>query len=121
MATLSELEKPETYKQLYKISEKLTSGINDAITDTDVEAILMGEPPMSLPIFTDRDEILNAREASRDYPHSRRSQIFRMELLKRGVHARGIWFVSLSHSDEDIDKTLEAVHAAFKETKKVVF
>ena len=32
-----------------------------------------------------------------------------------------VWFVSLSHSDEDIDKTLEAVHAAFKESKKVVY
>ena len=37
-----------------------------------------------------------------------------LELLHRGVHAleRGLWFLSTSHTQADIDLTLEALSAA---------
>jgi len=40
--------------------------------------------------------------------------LFQQELLKRGVLFSGSQFISLSHTDEDIDRTMEAYREAFK-------
>ena len=120
LANLEELEKVGLYKNLYDKSNRIISAIRDAIEDTGIEAIVQGEPPMSLPVFTDLDRIRTPREIPRKYPHDARKKTFRLELLKRGINARSIWFICVALTDDDVNKTIEAIEPALKETKKKI-
>ena len=125
-ATLNELEKPNTYIHLYTKMKKLASGINDLISDQNVDAVLFGtgknlsKPgPMFGIFFTKNENINDMRELRLEMNehNNLRTESFQNALLKRGVHLRttlGPQFVLSDHTNEDLDKTLEAIDYAFK-------
>ena len=115
IATLTELKKPETFDFIAKQGNRLKEGIRQALEDAGVPARVAGFPQIfhvgfgiDAPI-TDYRSSLQADRA--------RYLKFTEALLYRGVRAleRGAWFVSAAHTDDVIDKTIEAVNEVAKE------
>ena len=76
----------------------------------------MGEPPAFQPWFTE-SEVTDFR-SSRSADHGRSFQ-FTQHLLDCGVlKAHEKFFVSLAHTDEDIERTLDAFRYAAGELAK---
>ncbi len=115
VATLNELNKPETFNLLEEQGKKLMTGIKGALADANVEAQVQGFPQIfhvalgtNLPFSNYRDS-LGADKA--------RYVNFTTALLSHGVRAleRGAWFLSTTHDDAVIDKTIAAVAAVAKD------
>ena len=115
VATLNELNRPETSSYLEEQGKKLMTGIKDALADADVEAQVQGFPQIfhvalgtSTPFSNYRDSL--AADKAR-YVN------FTTALLSHGVRAleRGAWFLSTAHDDAAIDETIAAVEAVAKE------
>ena len=115
VATLNELNRPETFNSLEQRGQKLMTGIKDALADADVEAQVQGFPQIfhvalgtSTPFSNYRDSL--AADKAR-YVN------FTTALLSHGVRAleRGAWFLSTAHDDAAIDETIAAVAAVAKE------
>ncbi|MGC9222016.1 MAG: aspartate aminotransferase family protein [Solirubrobacteraceae bacterium] len=103
------LREDASYPDLYRISDRLRSGLAELLADRSIEGRVVGVGPVYQVWFADT-EIRNYRDAAR---HSR-PDVFRIwweEMLDRGVlfhpgHLENI-FVSFAHTDADIDATLE--------------
>jgi glutamate-1-semialdehyde 2,1-aminomutase len=104
LTTLAELRKPGVYDRLFRTGTRLRDGLAAAARKHGVAAQVSGEPPVFDIIFTDR-EILDYRAtltADRD-----RIKRFNQELVRRGVvKAVNKIYVSLAHTDADVDETL---------------
>jgi len=124
LATITELENKRNYDHLYKMSGLLMNGLRDAVKDVAIEAVVQG-PGFGL-YLTDLERIRNPLEllAEKKHPHTRRNVVFHQGIVNRGVfimpNARGARvYLSVSHSEKDIQKTIEAAEESFKEAKKI--
>lgn len=116
-ATLEELTANNcaAYTHLAKLGRLLQDGLEEVVRDTCTEAIVQGVGAGGLQIyFTSLKKIRNYREfVSCDF---RKYLAFHKELIKRGIYVHPgqneHWFVSTAHSEDDISRTLHAVHEA---------
>ena len=124
-ATLEQLAQPNKYEYLYRLTTKLVSGMTDAIRDTQAEAILVGpathktKPGPIIDIyFTSLETIRSFRDlrASGREIDARRQGAFIHAMLKRGVHIIShVWFISFSHTEEQVEYAVRAVEESLKE------
>lgn len=125
LATLKELEKEASYSHLYEIGKEIMRGISDVVEDAGVEAVVQGPGPGFTICFTELDEITNPNQiaAIPAYPHIKRAIIFFQEMLNRGIFVLpgrvGRMYVSLAHTEEDIDRTIQAAEESAKEAKNI--
>src|SRR5882724_2273969 len=104
LATLAELRKPGTYERLFKTGARLKAGLQAALTRHGVAAQVSGEPPVFDLFFTDRPVVDYRATLTADRAKITR---FNQELLRRGaVKAVNKIYVSLAHSDADVNETL---------------
>lgn len=77
-----------------------------------IEAQVIGVPPLPMIKFTDKDEKI--RETLK--------VAFFSETTQRGVlfHPNHCWFLSLAHTEQDVDKTLRVSRESLKIAKKTV-
>jgi glutamate-1-semialdehyde 2,1-aminomutase len=110
----------KVYRQIYRIGEKLMKGMQAIIDRERIEAIIQGYGPMFQIHFTPLKRIRNYRDYCRSDLDT--YMAFRNKLLPRGVFLRpahfGEVYISAAHSDEDIDRTLEAMNDVIGEMKK---
>ena len=115
VATLNELNKPETFSGLEQQGKKLMTGIKGALTDAGVKSQVQGFPQIfhvalgaSSPFSNYRDSLAADKARYVD---------FTTALLSHGVRAleRGAWFLSTAHDDGVVDETIAAVAAVAKE------
>jgi len=110
LATLSELRRPGAYEHLFASGRRLQEALRGLLEAAGIPAQVSGEPPAFEVWFTDRP-ITDFRctltaDAAR---HARLTDL----LLERGVvKAHEKFFLSLAHSNGDIDMTLEALASA---------
>jgi glutamate-1-semialdehyde 2,1-aminomutase len=103
IATMCVYEHEPVIEHLYRVGERLANGVNQAIDEYSLQGYVavMGRP-------------CNLMFATRDQ-NKKDSQAFRallmQELIRRGVIGPS-FIVSYSHSDADIDFTIEAVAGA---------
>ena len=126
LATITELEKDENHQHLNGLGKILMNGLKDVIQDIGVEAVVQGLGPGLGINFTNLERIRNPRDilAEKRYPHTRRNVVFHQEMLNRGIfimpNARTARiYLSESHTEEDIQKTIAVAQEAFKEAKKI--
>jgi len=115
IATLKLLGEPGVYETLERRSARLEAGLTEAARDLGLPCTINRVGSMVCPFFTG--------EPVTDYASAKRSDLERFSrvfnrLLDRGVSIapsqfEGL-FVSLAHSDEDIERTIEAFHEAMK-------
>jgi len=121
-ATLSILERDNgrIYEYLYRLGNRLMEGIRKSIDAVGVEAIVQGPGPMFQVYFTKLKKIQNSRDnaqSRRDLHHD-----FVLRLRNRGILVRpaqlGEFYVTAAHTEEDVDRTLEAVGDVLREMKQ---
>ena len=100
LSTIKELRDKNVFAHLWKQGEKLKNGYNSlaaefGLTDCTVCA---GLPPKALVQFFDAGGFAALTLKS----------LFQQEVIKRGVLFNGEHMLSYSHSDEDIETTLQA-------------
>src|SRR5213596_674720 len=105
LATLAELRTPGTYARLHRTGARLRDGLTAAARKHGLAAQVSGEPPVFDIFFTDRPVVDYRATLTADRDRIKR---FNQELVARGmVKAVNKIYVSLAHSDQDVDQTLE--------------
>jgi glutamate-1-semialdehyde 2,1-aminomutase len=115
LTTLRLLKQPGTYDKLEQLAARLGDGLTKAAQDAGVPAELNRCGSLLTLFFTDLPV--------RDYASAKRSNTARFARFHRALMARGVYwppsqfevaFVSLAHSEGDVEETLTAVRAAVR-------
>ena len=110
LATLGELRKPGAYERIFATGKRLKDGLAGAAKKHGMPAQVSGEPPVFDIIFTDSPVVDYRATLTAD---RRRIALFNEECLRRGVvKAVNKIYVSLAHSEQDVEETLAVFDAA---------
>ena len=117
LATLAELRKPGAYERLHGTGRRLREALEELCREAEIPALTTGEDPtfdilfMDQPVSDYRSTLANDRGITEQ---------FNVGLLERGV-LKG-WpskfYMSLAHSDEDVDRTIEAFGQSISEIRR---
>ena len=114
IAVLKALAEPGVYEQLESRASQLADGLQDATNRHGIDAFHSRVGSMLMLFFADA-EVTNA-DGARTSDTERYSEYFG-ELLERGVYVAPsqfeAGFVSLAHSETDVDATVHAANEAF--------
>lgn len=118
LATLRELSMPHVYDKLNALGSLLAEGIRRAAHDCRVPCAVQGQGAMFQVVFTpDGRPLSNYRDLVR--ADTARFAAFWQGLLDHGIHANAsgsaCWFVSTTHTQQDLRFTLEAVDSAMRQ------
>lgn len=93
------------HEHIFAMGTRLRDGFAEIIRELGAPAHASGLPPAPFIAFDLGDEDENA---------AWQNQLF-SRLFDLGIFANERWFINYSHSESDIDRTLEAVRTALKE------
>lgn len=115
VATLKELEKPETFPALDRQGTRLMEGIEEALDAADIHARVEGFPQIFHVGFGVEGQVTDYRSSLQ--ADKERYVRFTEALHFRGVRAleRGAWFLSTAHTADVVDETVAAVAAVARE------
>ena len=113
LAALQELEEPGVYQRLHSAAERLRKGFEEVCRVLEVPALVVNEGPVLDVMMTEQAEVVDYRSSlSRDRALEGRLTV---ELVRHGVLVGGHkWYISLAHSDEDLDRTVDLFEAALR-------
>lgn len=108
LATLNELSKPGTYERLFAMGDRITREIEAMGKEFSIPLRVGGEGPVLQVLFTEADAILNYE--SMLYADRAKAYTFGVEMIRRGCFISPFEkiYLSTAHSDEDLDRMLEA-------------
>ena len=103
------------YSDLNGRGLQLMEGLRDAATRANTNMLVQGVGSTFWTTFTDREEINDYREHAR-YVDEGMYTKFAAEMLNNGVRlaTNGRWHMSSAHSDEDVEKSVEATYHSLK-------
>jgi glutamate-1-semialdehyde 2,1-aminomutase len=106
-ALIEELQKPGIYEAVNRKGTKLMNALQDMLRNAGIPARVIGEPSAFQPWFIDHD--VTDHRSSLGLSWSRQFKLIDL-LLDRGI-IKGTekYFISVAHSDEDIDRTIAAL------------
>lgn len=113
--TLKILQQPGSYERLNSQSQRLADGINEAASAADLPCFQTRVGSMSCLFFTDKNVT--------DFKSAKTSDLARYGRYFHAMLSGGVYFapsqfeavfVSLAHSEEDIDRTVSQVADAFR-------
>ncbi|MBC7472866.1 MAG: glutamate-1-semialdehyde 2,1-aminomutase [Candidatus Sericytochromatia bacterium] len=116
IATLKELQKKEVYQGLDYRAKRIGKGFEEASDKYNIPLCLTGLGSMMCVFFTDQP-VLN-------YEMAKNSNLKMFNQYFWAMHNQGIYlppsqfeaiFISLAHSEEDLDKTILAIELSFKQ------
>lgn len=110
LATINEIRTKDVIAHIWEKGKKLRHGLSKAAREAGVDLYLPGNPPRSGLVFRDSSE-----QESLDL-----KSLFLQETVKRGVLFGGPVYISFSHTDEDIQQTVEASFEALRVVRKAV-
>jgi glutamate-1-semialdehyde 2,1-aminomutase len=109
LATLAELRQAGVFERLEQVGERLRRGFNDAAEEFALPLAMRGEGAVSGVVATDE----GAADGSTLIP------ALGSALFERGIASNlGKVYVSLAHSDVDIDETVRAYSAALSQVRR---
>ena len=121
-ATLDLLGTPGTYEEFTARSKKLMGGLADIWAKSRIPAYVEGVGPLFQVWFSEHP-INNYRDAAK-YANGDIFALWWEEMLFRGIlfhpHYFENMFISMAHTDADVEKTLEAAEAAARAVEKKV-
>ncbi|MBA3028951.1 MAG: glutamate-1-semialdehyde-2,1-aminomutase [Desulfobacteraceae bacterium] len=121
IATLTQLKARGFYDILEQKSLRLENGLRDAVARASIKAFIARVGSMIGLFFTDQtvNNFEDAKTSNLDH-----FTWFYKSMLEQGIYLAPsqfeTWFVSMAHSDEDIDQTVEAAYNVFKSIKEGV-
>ncbi len=114
LATLELLDEP-AYLRLAAITERLADGLREAAADRSAHPIQVATVPGLMTVFFSEEPVASFADAQNCDLDSYAAWC--RELLARGVYPPAsqfeAWFPSLAHTQEQIERTVEAAAAAF--------
>ncbi len=112
VATLDEIEAKNVIPHIWKQGEKLQKGLREIIAKYGVPAEVSGPAPMPFLTF----------KPDKEKKHSARRKLFYTETTANGifVHPFHHWYIFYTHSDDDIQKTVEVMDKAMKSVAEKV-
>jgi glutamate-1-semialdehyde 2,1-aminomutase len=119
IAALDELARPGTYERLFALGERLANGLRDEFRRAGIPALVQGLGPVFQLWFTDTPATTYREAIARAKPAFYAA--FQQAMLRRGVlfhpSQQEHLFLSTAHTDEDIDRTLDAARGAVAEIR----
>ena len=106
LATLEILRRPGAYEQVFATGRTLMAALSDLLKRSGLKAQVIGEPPLFDIIFTD--------QPVKDYRDTLKGDAAMLKRFNQLLRARGImkgeskYYVSLAHTQADIDHTIAA-------------
>jgi glutamate-1-semialdehyde 2,1-aminomutase len=113
--TMEILRRPSTYERLEQLSERLASGLEAAAAEAGVATCCNRVGSMMTTFFHSGPV--------RDYADAKQCDLAAYGAFFRGMRDRGVWlapsqfeamFVSLAHTEAEIDQTVAAAAESFK-------
>jgi glutamate-1-semialdehyde 2,1-aminomutase len=115
VAALGELRRPGVYQGLHAVGERLRGGLVQRAARVGVPIQAIGDGPLAQVFFIDAGADLGTDRALR-VADGRKAARFAVECLRRGnftlPHTK--LYLSLAHTDTDIDWTLDAMEDALR-------
>jgi glutamate-1-semialdehyde 2,1-aminomutase len=109
LATLAELRQPGVYERLDEVGERLRHGFNDAAEEFDLPLEMRGEGAVSGVVVTDEGAANGSALIS----------ALGSALFEQGIASNlGKVYVSLAHSDADLDETIRAYSTALSQVRR---
>jgi glutamate-1-semialdehyde 2,1-aminomutase len=107
---------PELYADLERVAGTLADGLAEAAADAGVPLNVHQVGPLLQTFVLDPDQPVRSY-ADTALADAEAYALFAERMLERGVIVlpRGWWFISTEHSDADVEATLDAARAAFRE------
>ena len=116
LATLEELRKDGTYQRLHATGQRLREALERLCSEAEIPALTSGEDPIFDVYFTDQP-ITDYRSSLQ--ANSQMMGQFNTHLLEQGILKA--WpqkfYISLAHTDEDVERTIEAFASAIDKLK----
>lgn len=115
LATLDVLKWPGTYEGVFANGRRLMGTLSELLKKHGFKAQVIGEPPLFDIVFTD--------QPIKDYRDTLKADIALLKRFNQALRARGImkgeskYYVSVAHTQADIDHTIAAWEDALKELK----
>ena len=99
----------QTNKKLNALGQRLMKGLQDINSRLEAGMLIQGPGSVFAVSFTDGKEVFDYRSHVENSDPDRYA-VFVSEMMKKGIriNSRGIWFLSESHTDMDIESTLSA-------------
>ena len=97
--TIDEIKEKNGISYMWKLGGRLVEGLRSIMDEAGVETDVIGVPPLPFLKFTDKDKDVRKKIKTEFYK----------ETTKNGIlfHPNHHWFLSMGHTEKDIDKTLE--------------
>jgi glutamate-1-semialdehyde 2,1-aminomutase len=117
LATLNVLRQAGVYERLHFLGRRLTEGLRQAGADAGIPLQVLGDGPVLQVFFTEDKPLRNHRDLLRT--DKKKAISFGHELIRRGVYCTpgGKLYLSLAHTDQDINRTIEIAAAALRATR----
>lgn len=118
LATLNVLKQPGTYEKVFETGRTLMGALDDLLKKAGIKATVVGEPPLFDIVFTD-----HPLKDYRDTLKGDKAMLGRFNALlrERGImKGESKYYVSLAHTQADIDHTIQAWAESIQELKKAV-
>jgi glutamate-1-semialdehyde 2,1-aminomutase len=117
LAALAELARPGVYERLAFIGRRLREGMAEIAAGQGVPMQVLGEGPIAQPYFLDPSRPIRQEMDLRGADGKRATRLG-LELIKRGIFVvpGAKMYLSLAHTDSDLDETLAAFADALKAT-----
>jgi glutamate-1-semialdehyde 2,1-aminomutase len=120
VATLTELERPDFYERLFRVSEALQSGLRDAAAEAGVPVDVQGVGPLFSVMMTSHRP-RTYREVVEGVSTEQHA-IWWRAMLDRDVlfHPEQLqsWYVSAAHSEAEIKETIAMARESFEVVKR---
>jgi glutamate-1-semialdehyde 2,1-aminomutase len=101
LATLDELGKPGVYERLHEIGRRLRNGLQEKMDSLNIGGIVVGSGPIAFVRFDDSSE--------------RGAGVLLRDAVNRRMMGRGVlvqmqtrFYLSLAHTDNDVDFVVDA-------------
>lgn len=115
LAALTELSRPGVYERLQAMGQRLRGGMAAIAAKQGVPLQALGEGPIAQPVFVDPSRPILGEQDLRKADGKRAIRLGH-ELIRRGIFVvpGAKMYLSLAHSDEDMEATLSAFTDALK-------
>lgn len=112
MATLAIVKRDGVIGHIWRLGERLQQGLKDIFAQSFLACEVVGVPPMPFVEFNLSDAATNERAKTAFYAEAAALGVY--------FHPNHHWFVNFSHTEEDVEKTLEVCRHALKAAEEAV-
>jgi glutamate-1-semialdehyde 2,1-aminomutase len=116
LATIEILETGKVHDHIFRLGERMRAGLQEIVSRAGIPAVVAGFGSIYVLYFMEEGPITNYKDLLRN--DAARFVRYRQELMKRGVFEMPMNLkrnhISYSHTDTDIDRTLEAAEESLR-------